>query len=356
MPDRAVDMNTTTLGPSVHPERPTAGIEGKTSPREKISRPSCAMVWIVVGFLVLGIVGAAYQTVSTRRDQRRLPAPGQLVDVGAHRLHLNCSGHGSPAIILEAGNLGMSADWIKVQEKVAATTRVCSYDRAGMGWSETGPAPRDASRVSTELHTLLARAGVATPYMLVGHSYGGLYSRRYAGLYPEEVAGLVLIESSHPDQFTRSVEGRAMSRQTHRLGVVLPTLTRLGLVRLTNFLPAHPDLPPQQHAEVRAFNSTTYQVVTTVAEFRSTSESGAQAASTKGIDGLPLVVVTAGEQTEEWLQMQNELLTLSPNSIHRVAAGATHASLMFTDRDAAISSAAINQVVQAVRSHQLLRP
>jgi pimeloyl-ACP methyl ester carboxylesterase len=354
MRDRAVDMITMTATPSVHAEPATAGVERKTPPRRKISRWVRVFVWIVMGFLMLGLIGAAYQEVSTRQDLRMLPG-GQLVDVGSHRLHIDCIGHGSPAVILEAGNLGMSADWIKIQQRVARTTRVCSYDRAGMGWSEAGPPPRDASRISAELHTLLTRAGVAPPYVMVGHSYGGLYTLRYAGQYREDVVGLVLLDSSHPDQFTRSAEGRAMFRRTSRLGAVLPLLTRLGIVRLTNFLPAHPDLPPPQRAQVQAFNSTNRQVTTSAAEFRVTPESSAQAASTTSIDDKPLAVVTAGEQTPEWLQMQDELLALSPNSIHRVAAGATHASLMFTDRDAAVSSAAINQVVQAVRAHRPLR-
>ena len=313
-------------------------------------------LWIVVGVVTLSLIGAAYQTVSTRRDQRMLPAPGQLVDVGTHRLHINCIGHGSPAVILEAGNLGMSADWIKVQQLAAGTTRVCSYDRAGMGWSEAGPPPRDANRISAELHALLTRARVAPPYVMVGHSYGGLYGLHFAGQYSGDVAGLVLIDSSHPDQFTRSADGRAMFRRTNRLGAVLPLLTRLGVVRLSNFLPAHPDLPPQQRTEVQAFNSTTRQVTTSAAEFRATPESSAQAASNKSLGDKPLAVVTAGEQTAEWLHMQDELLALSPNHIHRVAAGGTHASLLFSDRDATVSSAAIDQVVQAVRAHRPLHP
>jgi pimeloyl-ACP methyl ester carboxylesterase len=354
MRDRGLDMITTTATPPVHAERPRAGVERKTPSRRKITRWVRVFVWIVVGFLMLGLIGAAYQEVSTRQDLRMVPAPGHVVDVGSHRLHINCIGYGSPAVILEAGNLGMSADWIEIQQQVAGTTRVCSYDRAGMGWSEAGPPSWDASQISAELHTLLTRAGVARPY--VGHSFGGLNALRYAGQYPEDVAGLVLIDSSHPEQFTRSAEGRAMFRRTNRLGAVLPLLTGLGIVRLANFLPAHPDLPPHQRAQVQAFNSTTRQVMTSVAEFRATPESSAQAASTRSIDDKPLAVVTAGGQNAEWLQMQDELSSLSPNSIHRVAAGATHASLLFSDRDAAVSSAAIEQVVQAVRAHRRLRP
>ncbi|MDQ3827610.1 MAG: alpha/beta hydrolase, partial [Actinomycetota bacterium] len=94
----------------------------------------------------------------------------------------------------------MSADWANVQRVVAKTTRVCAYDRAGMGWSEPGPEPRDAKQISSELHTLLKGAGTVGPYVLVGHSTGGLYARMYAALYPEEVAGMVLVDSSHPEQ------------------------------------------------------------------------------------------------------------------------------------------------------------
>jgi pimeloyl-ACP methyl ester carboxylesterase len=104
----------------------------------------------------------------------------------------------------------MSAHWIWVQQQLAQTTRVCVYDRSGLGWSERGPKPRDAKQISTELHTLLTNADTEGPYVLVGHSYGGLYTQMYAARYPDEVAGVALVDSSHPEQFTRSPEGRAM--------------------------------------------------------------------------------------------------------------------------------------------------
>jgi pimeloyl-ACP methyl ester carboxylesterase len=149
-------------------------------------------------------------------------------------------------VILEAANLGMSAHWVRVQQQLAQTTRVCAYDRAGMGWSEAGPEPRDASQISSELHTLLnGAADTEGPYVLVGHSYGGLYARMYAARYPNQVAGVVLVDSSHPEQFTRSPEGQAMYEQIRRMGAVIPWLTRLGVIRLINFYPAHPDLPSQ---------------------------------------------------------------------------------------------------------------
>jgi pimeloyl-ACP methyl ester carboxylesterase len=219
-----------------------------------------------------------------------------------------------------------------------------------MGWSEMGPEPRDARQISSELHTLLKGADTEGPYVLVGHSYGGLYARMYAARYSEEVAGVALVDSSHPEQFTRSPEGRAMYEQTNRLGAVIPFLTRLGLIRLTNFYPAHPDLPSQQREQIEAFNSSTQQVATTVEEFRATPQTSAQVRSTGSLGGKPLAVISAGEQSSDWLEMQDELAALSPNSIHRVVDGATHESLLYDKGDSQVASAAIEQVVEAART------
>jgi pimeloyl-ACP methyl ester carboxylesterase len=248
----------------------------------------------------------------------------------------------------------MSAHWVRVQQVVAETTRVCAYDRAGMGWSEPGPEPRDARQISSELHTLLKDADTEGPYVLVGHSYGGLYARMYAARYPNEVAGVVLVDSSHPEQFTRSPEGRAMYEQIRRLGAVIPFLTRLGVIRLFNVYPAHPDLPPQQRAQIEAFNSSTRQVATTAAEFRATPETTAQVRSTGTLGDKPLAVISAGEQSSSWLELQDQLAALSSDSIHRVVEGATHESLLYESRDAQVTGAAILEVVEVVRNDEPL--
>src|SRR5919107_1557458 len=256
-------------------------------------------VWLVAGLLALAVIGAIYQAVATQIDQRTYSPPGEMVDVGTHSLHINCVGRGSPTVILEAANLGMSAHWVRVHQQLAKTTRVCAYDRAGLGWSEAGPEPRDARQISNEVHTLLKGAGTEGPYVLVGHSYGGLYARMYAARYSDETAGVVLVDSSHPEQFTRSAEGRAMYEQIRRLGTVLPFLTRLGVIRLSNFYPAHPDLPPKQRAQIEDFNSSTQHVVTTVEEFRATPETNSQVRATESLGEKPLAVVSAGEQSSD---------------------------------------------------------
>jgi pimeloyl-ACP methyl ester carboxylesterase len=313
-----------------------------------------ALLWLVVALLVLAVVGAIYQAIATERDERAYPPPGQLVDVGGHRLHINCVGEGSPTVILESALGAMSAHWVRVQQQVAKTTRVCAYDRAGLGWSEPGPEPRDARQISSELYTLLKDADTEGPYMLVGHSYGGLYARMYAARYSEEVAGVVLVDSSHPEQFTRSPEGRAMYEQTRRLGAVIPFLTRFGVIRLFNVYPAHPDLPPQQRAQIEAFNSSTRQLSATAEEFRATPETMAEVRSTGTLGDKPLAVISAGEQPSSWLEMQEELAALSSDSTHRVVGGATHESLLYESRDAQVTSAAILEVVEIVRNDQPL--
>ena len=144
----------------------------------------------------LGIIGAVYQSLATSRDRELYPPPGQLVDVGGYRLHVYCIGEGSPTVVLEAGSGGKGViAWSLVQERMAITTRVCSYDRAGLGWSDPDPTdqPRPSLRVAQSLYTLLHNAGIDGPYVLVGHSSGGLHVRSFASQYPEEVVGMVLL-------------------------------------------------------------------------------------------------------------------------------------------------------------------
>ncbi len=145
-----------------------------------------------------------------------------------------------------------------------------------------------------------------------------------------------------------------MYEQTNRLGAVLPFLTRLGVIRLTNFFPAHPDLPQQQRAQIEAFNSSTQHLVSTTEEFRATPETTAQVRGTGNLGEKPLAVISAGEQPPGWLEMQEELASLSPNSVHRVVDGATHVSLLYDKSDAQVTGVAIDQVVEAARTDRPL--
>src|SRR5215217_6081841 len=162
--------------------------------RRIIQRIRMALLWLIVALLVLAVVGAIYQAIATELAERAYPPPGEMVDVGGYRLHINCVGQGSPTVVLDAGSGGFSAQWVRVQREVSGSIRVCAYDRAGMGWSEMGPEPRDAKQISGELHTLLSKAGIEGPYVLVGHSLGGLNMQTYAARYPDEVAGVALVD------------------------------------------------------------------------------------------------------------------------------------------------------------------
>jgi len=305
---------------------------------------------LVVALVVLAIFGASYQVLATRRAERAFPPPGVLVDVGGHRLHINCLGRGNPTVVLDAALGNTSANWVWVQQQIAKTTRVCAYDRAGMGWSEPGPEPRDANRISAELHTVLGNAGLDGPYVLVGHSFGGLYARAYAAGYPDDVAGVVLVDSSHPDQFTRLPRGPEDYQSTRRLFTIAPLAARLGAVRVFNVNPAPATLPPQQRAQVRAVSSSTRHVAATADEFRATPETTAAARLAGGLGDKPLAVVSAGERAPGWLELQEELATLSTRSSHRVVEGSTHTSLLDNESHAQETSAAILEVVDAVRN------
>src|SRR5918999_4922547 len=184
-------MHKTPLGISL-------SVVSSSTSRGIMRRIGKALLGLVVALLVLAVAGAIYQAIATELAERAYPPPGDMVDVGGYSLHINCVGQGSPTVVLDAALGAMSADWVLVQREVSDTTRVCAYDRAGMGWSEMGPEPRDAKQISSELHTLLTKAGIEGPYVLVGHSFGGMYMQTFAARYPEEVAGVALVDSSHP--------------------------------------------------------------------------------------------------------------------------------------------------------------
>jgi pimeloyl-ACP methyl ester carboxylesterase len=327
-------------------------------------RIGMALLGLIVVLLALAVLGAIYQSIATELAERAYPPPGEMVDVGGYGLHINCTGQGSPTVVLDAGSGLFSAQWVRVQRQVSDTTHVCAYDRAGMGWSEMGPDPRDAQQITSELHTLLSKAGIEGPYVLVGHSFGGMYMQTYAARYPEEVAGVALVDSStDPDQFSQRPEAQdsnepqkqesSVGSQLVRLGVSLPA--RFGVVRLLSKLdPASPELPPQQRAQTDALTPSTREFTTFVLEFLAPTQT-LRLGSPGSLGNKPLAVVTAPKQAEPgWLKHQDKLATLSSNSIHRVVKGATHESLLYEKRDAQATSAAIVEVVAAVRNDRPL--
>jgi len=253
--------------------------------------------------------------------------PGRLVDIGSHALHLDCRGQGSPVVVLESGIGGFSLEWRTVHSALAMRMRVCAYDRAGYGWSEPGPAPRTARRNAEELHALLGVAGERPPYILAGHSYGGLVVRLFAERYASEVAGLALIDAAAPEQFERLPAavlpraliaalgrgGRVMSVPQHAAGFP-PALATLGqqLMMLPKARAAYVE-------EMRWFEASARQLLH--------QRDGALSA--------PLVVLSRARREfdgtldnsgaeDVWRDMQARMSLLSTNTDHWIAAGAGH--------------------------------
>jgi pimeloyl-ACP methyl ester carboxylesterase len=312
------------------------------------------LVWTIAGLLALAVIGAIYQAIATEIDQQEaFPGPGEMVDVGEHRLHLNCVGQGSPTVVLDGGLGYTSVEWSGwVQPEVASHTRVCAYDRAGMGWSEPGPGSPNATQTVDELHALLQEAGEEGPYVLVGHSIAGLYSRVYAERYPEEVAGMVLVDSSHPDQF----EGSGLAVMMNRaMGVGGPLISRAGIPRVFNLYSSNPELPSLQREQSDSLYYTTPHLVATYEEMGTMPESLEKARGTGTLGEKPLMVVSAAaDHGAEARAFQEDLTALSSNSSQRVVEGSTHVSLVVDRGHARQTGEEIMEVVEAVRTDQPL--
>lgn len=306
---------------------------------------------IAAGVVVLLLAGALFESVAEASDAKAYPPPGRLVDVGGYRLHIYCTGEGSPAVVIDAGLGDWSTAWGFVQPEVAQTTRICTYDRAGSGWSDAGPLPRDAAHFAKELHTLLHNADVPGPYVIVGHSMGGLTARVFAHEYASEVAGVVLIESMSPGQFA-PVPAGAPPAFAHLsfASSLTPILARFGVVRLlVRPLGLIPQLPGGlQDAYVsRLVLPSTLQA--TADETQGLPAAGAQASAVKSFGGLPLIVLTGRLHTAPpvWQVWQTELLQLSTDSQQLFAENSTH-SIETEEPQAAVS--AIVQMVRQVRA------
>lgn len=190
---------------------------------------------IVLVLAALMVVGMFAESLAERRDRKRYPAPGQLVTVEGRQMHMHFSGErqpGDPIVILETGMGSWSFYWWLMQSSVAKFTRVCSYDRFGFGWSDSGEPPRSAPRIAEELHAALQTAGEPGPYLLVGHSLGGVFVRQFARLYPNEICGMVLVDSAHEDQLERMPWARKEAQSIQSFFSFLAVLHRLGLLRL----------------------------------------------------------------------------------------------------------------------------
>ncbi len=253
--------------------------------------------------VVTALTGALYQTVATRKDLAVTPPPGQLVDIGGYRLHLWCTGNGAPAVILDTGLGGSSAGWGFVQPDVARFTRVCSYDRAGMGYSDPGPSPRTARRIASELAKLLDRSGIAGPVVLVGASIAGFNVRVFASDHPERAAGLVLVDASH----------EADRHEVPPMARFVPLLSTVGVLRLFGVsFGGRIESLPRQCSDTRwqrgsARRDTRRQLTKSFTFGRACRKSGARAGSSRSLSSSSPV-------HEELMRIGGSCSKISPRS------------------------------------------
>jgi len=295
-------------------------------------RPSIR-AWLIPGALAVaavGIASAVYQAVSEAVDRRRFPPVGLLADVGSRSLHLVVMGAGSPTVVIVPAIGGNVLDWVAFQRELAGEARVCVFDRAGYGWSDPPPGRQTFDGKADDLRRGMGAAEILPPYVLVGHSVGGIIARRFAARYPGDVAGMVLVDSSHEDQARRLYAEGFWSRGT---GVLLrlaiqARLRILGLRRLAVAAGRSQmsawiarDVPPEFAGAARAVNLTARHRRTVVREMMLMARSHDQP---PGLGDLPLTVLTASGRDPTWMALQAELAGISTASVHTVAARGGH--------------------------------
>lgn len=274
---------------------------------------------MLVSFLVLAVSPARAM------EGRTHAVPGIRVYVGNHLMHINCVGHGTPTVVLDSGLGGTSLDWVFVQPEIARHTRVCAYDRAGYGWSDTSSRPRTSLNIAEELHMLLKVAHIPGPYVLVGHSFGGFNARLFASLYPGDTAGLVLIDAANERQFVRFEEA----------DMHVSTAPRGRNFVLFAQAPPPPKLPPELQPIARALASAQSTMVAVRGELASFRQSAEQVAHAPPLPDVPIAVITRGkrvwprnergDQMEKlWMELQDELAHLNPHAVHLIAENSGH--------------------------------
>jgi pimeloyl-ACP methyl ester carboxylesterase len=319
----------------------TSRIEVTTKPLTGQNKRGC-LFYIKRGLLALFILivalpaaGFLYETVMAAGDDQRFPPPGQLVSVDGHQMHIRCVGEGSPTVIFEPGLGGWSDSWLKVQPEVGAFTRACSYDHAGLGWSEPSNQPRTQAQIATELHDLLVAAHIQPPYILVGQSMGGKSIRLFAAQYPEEVAGMVFVDARHesvePTNGTPEQNAQARTDFENSLNlyrVLRETGFRLFAVPLARMIePSLKTLPDEVVYQQAVFAAREQTLQTEAAESRESTANDDQLRAAVVPHNLPVFVLSADASLagwDVWKIGQQHLAALSSNSQWLIVKNSSH--------------------------------
>jgi pimeloyl-ACP methyl ester carboxylesterase len=255
----------------------------------------------IISFLFLVLIGTIYQAIDSAKDFHKYPPPGKLIDLGGYKLHLNCQGEGEITVVMDYGLGGLSSLWSLVQSEVTKFTKVCTYDRAGYGWSDRSPNPRTSQQLVRELHLLLTKAEIKPPYILVGHSLGGLNMRLFASQYPDEVKGIVLVDAVPTDVYSRlNPQFQNYIAKVNKMFFWLSIWSRFGFLRLGTQLLGNkvtPDFVRKLPTEVQSivlaqFCPKTFN--TAIAESLLMEDSAKQVSQTKLPKDLPLAVLSHG--------------------------------------------------------------
>jgi len=315
--------------------------------RELHSWSRTAVLYPALFVLLLIAAGGAFETVAEATSSNP-PLGGRTYLVNGRHLYLHCVGAGSPTVVLFNGLGERTPNWAWVQQAVSSSTRVCTFDRAGEGWSGGEPGAPNGGRLSSDAHRLLAAAHIPGPYVLAGHSVGGIYALLYAAHYPEQVAGVALIDSTTPYQFDLPDYPRFYTLW-RRGSALLPSLARVGLTRL---FPGG-TLPSNERAAARAFASSARELRANRVDFAQLPRLLDEAKALRTLGNRPLGVVSGavGEQ-RGWASAQQALAKLSTNSEQRTVVGASHDALLADRGFASVTSRAIVQVVRAARAGQ----
>jgi pimeloyl-ACP methyl ester carboxylesterase len=335
---------------------------------ETTGRRAASWVGLVLAALLCGIAallaaGLAYQAIATEVDERRYPPPGEMVDVGGYRMHLNVAGQDErgPTVILDAGSQSASFQWGWVQPEVAKDARVVSYDRPGTGWSDAPPEPLDAGEFAKDLHEALDKAGTKGPYVVVGHSMGSLTARAFAERYSDEVMGAVLVDprnlSLHED-FPNEFPEASVPADPPVAVRLQAVAARLGVVRVLDPLGSYAErLPARQEGEGRAYVASQKPYSGLWADVRLGENAAAEALRDgEHLDDEPLVVLSAGEpdamnfppgDRRGFTAMHGQMARgLSARGEHRVVRGADHLSIVVEREHAGAVADAVQEVIE----------